>query len=97
MEEILGFIKPEMMILIPALWVIGQMVKYTEQFPNRYIPLFLGFLGIFLCSINQMATQVPKTGTELLSLLFFSITQGITCAGLAVYGDQLVKQMKKGE
>jgi len=44
--EILNYIVENALILIPALLVIGQIIKGIEKIPDKYIPLILLVFGI---------------------------------------------------
>ena len=72
------------LILIPALIVIGAIIKQVEAIPNKWIPLILLPLGI--------AGALALGG-----LSADSVIQGILVTGAAVYGNQLVKQLGKKE
>lgn len=37
MEQILEYIKPELLILIPVLYFLGQSIKKSETVNNKYI------------------------------------------------------------
>ena len=51
MEEILKeFVKPELLILIPVLYLIGAGLK-NSKFKNNLIPIALGIFGIILSTI----------------------------------------------
>ena len=70
------------LILIPALNVLGLMIKQIERISDKYIPLILlafGLAGSFL--INGLNVQ--------------SAIQGVLVTGAAVYGNQVVKQLRK--
>lgn len=80
--DIIGYIVDNALILIPALIVIGAIIKQVEAIPNKWIPLILLPLGI--------AGALALGG-----LSADSVIQGILVTGAAVYGNQLVKQMGK--
>ena len=80
--EIIGYIMDNALILIPALIVIGAIIKQVEAIPNKWIPLILLPLGI--------AGALALGG-----LSADSVIQGILVTGAAVYGNQLVKQLGK--
>lgn len=80
--EIIGYIMDNALILIPALIVIGTIIKQVEAIPNKWIPLILLPLGI--------AGALALGG-----LSADSVIQGILVTGAAVYGNQLVKQLGK--
>ncbi len=78
------FITENALLLIPVLNIIGAIIKNTEKIPDKYIPLILLFFGIL--------------GTiAILGLSPESVVQGILVTGTAVYGNQVVKQIKKTE
>ncbi len=78
------FITENALLLIPVLNIIGAVIKNTEKIPDKYIPIILLFFGIV------GAVAIIGISPE-------SIVQGILVTGAAVYGNQVVKQMKKEE
>ena len=90
--DIQTYIKPELLILVPVLYVLGAFIKRSRQIANCFIPSILGCCGVICAAIYTV-------GTEGFSVLgaFTSITQGILVAGAAVYANQLAKQAKKGK
>ena len=88
---ILDYIRPELLLIIPVLWVLGKILKEASFLRDKWIPLLLGFTGILLavCWVAGSAEPFSVTG------LFTAVTQGVLCAGAAVYGHQLVKQAGK--
>ena len=81
------YIKPELLILVPVLYLIGSMIKHTEKIKDKFIPAILGAIGVVLSAIYVIATE----GFSLMSV-FISITQGVLVTGVAVYVNQLIKQ-----
>lgn len=97
MEEILKeFVKPELLILIPVLYIIGAGLK-KSKFKDNFIPVILGITGIVLSVIYIFATTDISGTKDILMGIFISITQGILVAGCSVYFNQIYKQSKKGE
>lgn len=90
------FIKPELLILIPVLNVIGLILK-DSNFKNKLIPLTLGCTAILLAGVYVFATESVQDAQEVATALFTAVTQGILIAGASVYFNQLVKQAKKEE
>ena len=88
---ILDYIRPELLLIIPVLWVLGKILKEASFLRDKWIPLILGGAGVLLavCWVAGSAEPFGVTG------LFTAITQGILCAGAAVYGHQLIKQAGK--
>lgn len=82
--EILQYITEKMLILIPVLNILGLALKKIEKIPDKYIPLLLlvfGVLGAF--GIGGLTVDAA--------------IQGILITGVAVYGNQVVKQLQKDE
>lgn len=95
-EMIKEFIKPELIVLIPVLYLLGMAFK-TSDVKDKYIPLILGGASIFLCVMYVISTSDFATIKGTFMALFTGITQGILCAGGSVYFNQAIKQYNKGE
>ena len=84
MEEILmNYLVENCAIVVPVLWCLGAALKRTPKVADWLIPYLLGGAGIALC-----LTIVLTTGGSAVE----GIMQGVITAGVAVYGNQLVKQ-----
>ena len=95
MEEILKeFVKPELLILIPVLYLIGVGLK-NSKFKDNFIPVILGVVGILLSTIYVFATSEISGSKDILMGIFISLTQGILVAGCSVYFNQIYKQLKE--
>ena len=88
------FIKPELLILIPVLYVVGIGLK-KSKLSNTLIPLVLGGIAIILSAAWVIATSDISTLKDVAYALFISVTQGILSAGASVYVNQLYVQSKK--
>ena len=49
--DFLEYIKPELLILVPVLYVIGMAIKKTSLIADKLIPLAVGAAGILLSII----------------------------------------------
>lgn len=95
MEEILKeFVKPELLILIPVLYLIGAGLK-NSKLKDNFIPIALGIFGIILSTIYVFATSEISGSKDVLMGIFISLTQGILVAGCSVYFNQIYKQLKE--
>ena len=92
--EFQEYIKPELLILIPVLYLIGIALK-KSKFKDKFIPWVLGVFSIVLSGIWVFANA--DTSGNVLTAIFTVITQGVLIAGASVYVNQLIKQTKKGE
>lgn len=86
------YVRPEMLILIPALVVIGKIFSDADMVKNKYIPMLLGISGVVLSALYTISLYGLS-----LDGIFSGIVQGILCAGTAVYGNQIYKQLRKEE
>jgi hypothetical protein len=82
--DIYTYLIEDALILVPVLLILGQLIKEVDFIPDKFIPLILLPFGI----LGSVFTAGFSTG---------SIIQGILVTGAAVYGNQLVKQLRKDE
>ena len=75
------YIVENALVLIPVLNIIGMIIKNTEKINDKYITLILLFFGV----VGTIA---------ILGLSPHSVVQGVLVTGAAVYGNQVVKQLK---
>lgn len=75
------YIVENALVLVPVLNVIGMIIKNTEKISDKHIPLILLFFGV----VGTVA---------ILGLTPHSVVQGVLVTGAAVYGNQIVKQLK---
>lgn len=80
--EFVKYITENALILVPALYVLGMIVKNTEKVPDKYIPVVLLIAGV-------------GGAIALIGLNTNAVIQGILVTGAAVYANQLIKQVNK--
>lgn len=97
MEQIMNYVKPELVVVAIVLYFLGMWLKQAAFIKDKYIPLVLGIVGIFVCGIWVMATASFATGQDIALAVFTAIVQGILVAGLSTYVNQVVKQLNKAE
>lgn len=97
MEQIMNYVKPELLIVAVVLYFIGIGIKKSETISDKYIPAILGVLGILVCGIYVIATCSVSGAQEIAMAIFTAITQGILVAGLSNYVNQFLKQLSKEE
>ena len=90
------YIRPELLILIPVLYLIGMGIK-KSRIKDTLIPLILGFCGVLLAGIYIFSIEAILDAQSLATALFTALTQGVLCAGASVYVNQLIKQAGKEE
>ncbi|MGI6154278.1 MAG: phage holin family protein [Christensenellaceae bacterium] len=82
--DLLSYIVDQALILIPVLLVIGQIIKAIPSIPNWLIPIILLVPGVVGAGFLGDWTVE-------------SIIQGVLVTGAAVYGNQIYKQIQKGD
>lgn len=91
-----SYIKTEMFVLIPVLYLIGVALK-KSKISDKWIPAILGTISIVLSTIWVISSSYISGTHAWLSAIFTAITQGILLAGASVYVNQLYIQTKKNE
>ena len=97
MEQILNYVKPELIVVAAVLYFVGMGIKKAEAIADKYIPLILGAAGIVICAVWVVATCPLGTGQEIAMAIFTAIVHGVLVAGLSTYINQIIKQAKKNE
>ena len=94
-EVIKEFIKPELIVLIPVLYIIGLGFKKTSLIKDKFIPVALGLISIILTGLYIFATTYMTGAKEITMAIFTALTQGVLIAGASVYANQIYKQLQK--
>lgn len=97
MEQIMNFIKPELMIVAVVLYFIGMALKKSEMVKDKYIPLILGGMGIVVSAVYVFSECTCSSAGDVGMASFTAVTQGILAAGLSNYVNQIIKQAGKNE
>ena len=83
--DILNYVVQEGLVMIPVLYIIGEIVKGTELLSNKWIPLSL------------LIVSVGFTPLLLGAYTADSIVQAVLVAGVTVFGNELIKQSSRGD
>ena len=79
-EMIFNYIVEDGLILIPVLYIIGEIIKQTLIIKDKWIPLILLFFGVLF---SVLLLNDPMIN---------NIIQGILITGVTVFFDQVKKQ-----
>ena len=83
---ILNYIVEDGLILIPVLYVIGNIIKHTNILSSRWIPLVLLVISVIF-SIFLLNDPIVDR-----------VIQGVLISGVTVFIDQVKKQnFEKGD
>ena len=95
--DIMSYVRPELLVVAVVLYFLGMWLKQAAFIKDKYIPLLLGIVWIFVCGIYVTSVSAFATVQDILSAIFAAITQGILVAGLSNYVNQIIKQISKEE
>jgi len=91
--NLIDFIKENYIIIAVVLYVVGVLLKQSKVKDN-YIPIILVLIGILLAVLVSFPMIFAQaTIAEQIKVMTDAVIQGILCAGLAVLGNQLYKQL----
>lgn len=88
-SELIEFIDPAVLVVVPVLIALGRMMKKTPNMKNWMIPYILTAIGVVLAT----SIYVLNDGVQGLSILN-GILQGVLASAAAVYVYQLYIQAK---
>lgn len=80
--DFVEYVIEQALVLIPALYVLGMIIKHTQFIKDKYIPVILLAVGI-------------AGAIALLGVTVEAVIQGILVTGVAVFTNQLIKQASK--
>ena len=81
--DFLNYIVEEGLVMVPVLFILGEIIKRTELLNNKWIPLVL------------LIISVGFTPLLLGGYVASNILQAILVAGATVFGNELIKQSGK--
>ena len=67
--DMMTFIKPELLILVPVLYIMGMGIKKSKVADNR-IPLILGLIAIFLSTLWVFTTSDIRNWQDAVSAVY---------------------------
>lgn len=97
MEQIMNYVKPELLVVAVVLYFVGIGLKKAQYFADKHIPATLGAAGILLAALYVFGTSAVTNAQEASMAVFTAIVQGLLVAGLSTYVNQIVKQISKDE
>lgn len=89
MENLINYIKPELLIVAVLLYGLGVVLK-KSKLKDNFIPVILTIVGIIVGILYCGITE----GFSFASISIGTI-QGILCAASSTHVNQVIKQMKK--
>lgn len=88
--DVMGYIEPQFVVLVIVLYFVGVGLKKTSKISDNYIPALVGVAGVVMAALYVFGVNGISIAT-----LYKAICQGILCAGMSVYANQIYKQALK--
>lgn len=88
--DFMTYVKPELAVLIPALYGLGLVLKNMKKISDNLIPAILTLVGVALACFYVLGTEGVTFGS-----IVTGVVQGILCTAAAVYTNQIYKQSTK--
>ena len=83
--DILNYVVQEGLVMIPVLFIIGEIIKGTELLSNKWIPLVVLVISVVFTPLVLGAYTADN------------LVQAVLVAGVTVFGNELIKQSNKGD
>ena len=83
--DILNYVVKEGLVMIPVLFIIGEIIKGTELLSNKWIPL-----AVLIISVGFTPLVLGAYTAD-------NVVQAVLVAGVTVFGNELIKQTSKGD
>ena len=97
MEQVMSYVKPELLAVAVVLYFCGIGLKRIQIVKDNYIPVILGGAGMIVFAGCGLATCPLSNIQDIAMAVFTSIVQGVLVAGLSTYVNQMIKQANKAE
>lgn len=97
MEQLMNYVKPELLVVAVVLYFVGMGLKKAQYFADKHIPAALGISGCVLAALYVFGTTQITNLQEASMAVFTALVQGLLVAGLSTYVNQLIKQATKAE
>ena len=97
MEQLMNYVKPELLVVAVVLYFVGMGLKKAQYFSDKHIPAVLGVAGCVFAALYVFGTSTVSNPQEVSMAVFTALVQGLLVAGLSTYVNQLIKQPSKEE
>lgn len=61
MEQLVNYVKPELLIVAVVLYFMGIFLKEAQPVKDKYIPLILGGISVVVCAVYVFASSEFKS------------------------------------
>jgi len=92
MALIAEYVKTELLIIAVLCYAVGMFLKSTSCLADKWIPVALLAFGVVLAILYS---AIMLDGGFNAKVILSGFIQGVLCAALAVYTNQIIKQAQK--
>ena len=89
---IIEYVRPELLILIPFIWILGLFLKKTPQWRMDWLIPFILLVISIVFAVLWIAVYLGEGFVG--PVILYGIVQGVIIAGLAVFGNEIIKQFR---
>lgn len=90
MEQVFEFVRPELLVVVVVCYCLGLFLKGVPKIKDWVIPFVLLVSSVIMC-VLYMGLVIEKQWTP--EIIFVSLMQGILCAAMTVFGNEILKQV----
>lgn len=87
---IIGFIKPELLIIVVLVWLLGLFLKQIPDFKAEWTIPFILLVFAIIFTILYIGWVLGEGFAP--AVILSGIIQGVIIAALAVFGNEIIKQ-----
>lgn len=84
------YLDPAMLAIVAACYAIGLWLKSTPKIAHWMIPYILTGISMIIYVVIEVYTGDKPLGLSIVD----GLVEGVICAAVAVYSNQLYKQVK---
>ena len=95
--DIMSYVRPELLVVAVVLYFLGMWLKQAAFIKDKYIPLVLGIVGIFVCGIYVASVAAFATVQDILSVTKdIHVIRDATRGGVGTVLYEIAEQSKTG-
>ena len=89
--NMIDYLRPELLILVPCMWYFGTILKKNQKLENWAIPFIILFVSV-LMSVAWFVINMETAEYDLAQAIWAGISQGIIVAMVTDYTVNLTRQ-----
>lgn len=95
LEIVQSYMNPQIYALAIAIYIVGIGLKKAHMINDRHIPLLLGGISMIFVALSVLSSNTITTFQEVCGAIVTIFVQGMICAAIAVYANQILRQLQK--